>query len=260
MRISLIQMNVSFGQPEENWQRVKERVAQTMAESRPDVVALPEMWNTAYDLPRFESIADRGDLRRKLAELAREHGITLMAGSIGEQDDTGCYNASYIFASDGSELARYRKLHLFRLMGEEKVLKPGGDGRVLFPVGEGRGGVIICYDLRFPEMVRSLALDGAQCLFVPAQWPHPRLNHWRVLNQARAIENQMVVVAVNRVGSDPNNTFCGHSMVIDPWGNILAEAAEGEEILTVDLDLSEVEQVRRKIPVFEDRIPGQYRN
>lgn len=117
---------------------------------------------------------------------------------------------------------------------------------------------MICYDLRFPELARSLALDGAHIVFVPAEWPHPRLNHWRALLQARAIENQMFIVAVNRVGKGGNHTFCGHSMVVDPWGSILAEMKEEEASLTVDIDLEEVDRVRRKIPVFKDRIPDCY--
>jgi predicted amidohydrolase len=143
-------------------------------------------------------------------------------------------------------------------MEEEKFLRPGSEGPVMFPVGDYRAGVIICYDVRFPEMVRSLALAGVELLFVPAEWPHPRLHHWRTLNQARAIENQMAVAAINRVGSDPNNRFCGHSMVIDPWGNVLTEAGEEETFLTTDLDMAEVGRVRKKIPVFEDRVPDRY--
>ncbi|MDR6224720.1 carbon-nitrogen family hydrolase [Desmospora profundinema] len=259
MRISLIQMDVAFGDPAVNQRRVAKKLAQVVEREHPDVVALPEMWNAGYDLTRLDRIADRGELVEWMGQKSREYGITLMGGSIAEVKDGGHYNASYVFSPQGDVVAQYRKLHLFRLMEEEKFLLPGPEGPVTFPIGGYRAGMIICYDVRFPEMVRSLALEGAELLFVSAEWPHPRLNHWRILNQARAIENQMAVAAINRVGSDPNNTFCGHSMVLDPWGKVLAEGGEGEETLTVDLELAEVARIRRQIPVFEDRVPHMYR-
>jgi omega-amidase len=119
--------------------------------------------------------------------------------------------------------------------------------------------VMICYDIRFPELARTLALDGAKILFVPAEWPHPRLHHWRTLLMARAIENQMFVVSCNRVGTSGSTHFFGHSLIIDPWGEIIAEGAEHEEIITAALDLTEVDKVRGRIPVFEDRRPELYK-
>lgn len=104
-----------------------------------------------------------------------------------------------------------------------------------------------------------MALDGAEVLFVPAQWPTVRLSHWRTLLIARAIENQMYVVSANRVGKDPKNDFPGHSMVVDPWGEIVYEAGSGEEIFTVELDQNLVQQVRAKMPVFRDRAPHVYK-
>jgi omega-amidase len=258
MRISLIQMDVSFGDPAYNRRQVEQKLAQVMERDHPEVVALPEMWNTGYDLTRLDRLADRGELVEWMGKKAKEFGITLVGGSIAEVKEDGHYNACYVFSPQGEVVAQYRKLHLFRLMKEEKFLRPGSEGPVMFPVGDYRAGVIICYDVRFPEMVRSLALAGVELLFVPAEWPHPRLHHWRTLNQARAIENQMPVVAINRVGSDPNNRFCGHSMIIDPWGNVLTEAGEEETFLTADLDMTEVGRVRKKIPVFEDRVPDRY--
>ncbi|SEN36187.1 carbon-nitrogen family hydrolase [Lihuaxuella thermophila] len=257
MRISLIQMDVDFGHPERNQQRVKEWVHRAALEERADVVVLPELWNTAYDLKRLEEIADAGDLRKWLGQLANEFGIYFIAGSIANKKDSGIYNTTFVFQPDGTEIASYSKVHLFRLMDEEKYLQPG-EKKSLFSIHGHLAGSIICYDLRFPEYIRSLALEGAALLFVPAQWPVPRLNHWRVLNQARAIENQMYVVAVNRVGEGGGNQFFGHSMVIDPWGKILAEGGEKEEILTVEIDLDEVNRVRKTIPVFEDRRPELY--
>lgn len=258
MKISLIQMNIDFGQPQSNQQRVKKWVETAVQTEQADVVVLPELWNTGYDLERLDEIADNGELRSWLGGLAQEHNIYLVAGSIAEKREDGVYNTTFILQPDGAEIGSYRKVHLFRLMDEEKFLQPGQE-QALFSIEGYLAGSIICYDLRFPELIRNLAVKGADLLFVPAQWPVPRLNHWRVLNQARAIENQMYVVAVNRVGNGGGNQFFGHSMVIDPWGNILAEGGEEETMLTVDIDLSEVGRVRKKIPVFEDRRPELYK-
>ncbi|WP_324253969.1 nitrilase-related carbon-nitrogen hydrolase [Paenibacillus sp. 1001270B_150601_E10] len=124
-------------------------------------------------------------------------------------------------------------------------------------------GSIICYDLRFPELTRTLALSGAQVLFVPAQWPNPRLYHWKTLLAARAIENQMAVVACNRMGSSIGDhgevtSFFGHSMIIDPWGEVTASAADEEIILTGKINLEQIPDVRSRIPVFKDRKPHIY--
>ncbi len=117
---------------------------------------------------------------------------------------------------------------------------------------------MICYDIRFPEWIRSHTAEGAEAIFVVAEWPLSRLTHWRTLLTARAIENQCYVIACNRAGSDPNNTFAGHSIIIDPWGEIIAEAGEGQEILHGEINLSIVEEVRKGIPIFDDRRPEFY--
>lgn len=259
MQIAAIQMDVAFGQPKKNQLQVENKVKQAVQTEGAKVVVLPELWNTGFDLARLEEIADRGELVPWLSELSSRYEIFLVAGSIAEMDGSACYNTCYVFAPDGSQLFRYRKLHLFRLMKEEQFLSPGDQGAKSFSLGDHQAGSIICYDVRFPELARSLALDGATLMFVPAQWPHPRLKHWRILNQARAVENQMFVVAVNRVGQGGKDQFFGHSMIIDPWGNILAEGTEEEEIITVDVDLGEVERIRNQIPVFKDRVPSCYR-
>jgi omega-amidase len=257
MRISLLQTDVVAGQPEENRKRIGEWIKRTVRKERPDVVVLPEMWNMGFLFPRLGALADRGELPRWLSAVAAEHGVYLVAGSIAEEEAGGFYNASYMFAPDGRRIGHYRKIHLFRLLKEEKYLKPGG-GRCLFRIGDVTAGTIICYDLRFPELVRSMVLDGMQILFVPAGWPRPRIRHWRILNQARAVENQMFVVAVNRVGEEEGTLYGGHSMVVDPWGEILAEGDGEEAVLTVDIDPTAVRRVRTTIPVFEDRRPEMY--
>lgn len=259
--ISLIQCDIKLGEPAVNVGRMTEML-QSAAEAaeKPDVIVLPEMWNTGYALDRLTALAQKNELngiRRIMSELASRYQVQIVAGSIAEHREGSHYNTMYVYNRSGEEIAAYSKIHLFRLMEEEKYLAHGKAlGR--FELDGLPSAGMICYDIRFPELARRLALQGAQILFVPAQWPHPRLNHWRSLLVARAIENQMFVVACNRVGDSGSQAFCGHSLIVDPWGDILAEGGGKEEILTAQLDLGLVTEVRSRIPVFTDRRPEYY--
>jgi predicted amidohydrolase len=167
-------------------------------------------------------------------------------------------NTLTVFSPQGRMLAEYSKIHLFRLMQEEKYLTAGNQP-VCVDLPFGRAGLAICYDLRFPELFRGYALAGADLVFLPSEWPRPRLSHWQTLVRARAIENQIFMVAVNRVGRDTANEFFGHSLVVDPWGEILTEGGEGEELITVEIDPLKVQEARRKIPILQDRRPDVYK-
>jgi predicted amidohydrolase len=142
-------------------------------------------------------------------------------------------------------------------MEEEKHLT-AGNRLGLYAMDGQTTGSVICYDIRFPEWIRTYALQGMKVLFVPAQWPNPRLQHWRQLLIARAIENQMYVVACNRVGFGGGSEFFGHSLVIDPWGEVIAEGSEREEVVQAQIDLALVDEVRSRIPVFTDRRTSLY--
>ena len=143
-------------------------------------------------------------------------------------------------------------------MDEHKYLSPGHHPTIV-DTSWGKMGLAICYDLRFPELFRVYALAGAKIVFLPAEWPHPRLNHWQILLRARAIENQMYVVACNRVGTSKDTHFCGHSCIIDPWGEVVAEIGEDDGILTAEIGINKVDEVRSSIPIFADRRPEIYR-
>lgn len=261
MNIALIQSYIEVGDPAANQKRIFDHMEKAMAaDPKPDILVLPEMWNTGYALDRIQEIADKEgrETKENLSSFARKHRVQIIGGSIAEKMDEQIYNTMYIFNRQGEQVAKYSKMHLFRLMDEEKHLQ-AGDEAVTFELEEGLiAGASICYDIRFPELSRTLALAGAKVLFVPAEWPHPRLNHWRTLLIARAIENQMYVVACNRVGDSGETSFFGHSMIIDPWGEIVAEGGEGEAIITGNLDSSLTDSVRQRIPVFEDRRPSLY--
>ncbi|MBA9085288.1 putative amidohydrolase [Fontibacillus solani] len=260
-QIALIQTDITLGDPSRNRDYLKNQMEiAASSEVKPDVIILPEMWNTGYALDIIHEIADPNgeESREWIAEFAKSHGIHVVAGSIAEKRDAGVFNTMRIFSASGEEAASYSKIHLFRLMEEEKHLT-SGDQIVSFELDGVLAGASICYDIRFPELARSLSLLGAKVLFVSAEWPHPRLHHWRTLLMARAIENQMYVVACNRTGASGKDSFFGHSMIIDPWGEIVAEGGEDEEIVTGSINLSLVDQVRSKIPVFDDRRPHLYK-
>lgn len=279
-------MDIALGDPAENRRRAGRLVRQAAgAQPRPDVVVLPEAWTTAYDLGRLGEIADPpggGATAQLLSGLAREMNIAVVGGSAFEeiaedapaQDPTAdrrYANVARCFDRLGRQIAEYRKIHLFRLMDEHHFITAGtAPCRFDLPAAEPLGGtapagLIICYDLRFPELARTLALDGAQVLFVVAQWPASRAAHWRALNIARAIENQMYVVACNRVGrkggsgTDADEVFGGGSLIVGPRGDVLAEGDGSEGVITAELDLRQVADSRRQIPIFADRAPQAYR-
>jgi predicted amidohydrolase len=260
LNVALIQMDVAIGEPEANFVKAEAMLELAMAHTdHPDVILLPEMWNTGYALPQIHELADRMGERTDalISAFCRKHRVNVIAGSVSDQRNGQVYNTIYAFDREGGRIADYSKIHLFRLMDEEKYLSAGETiGAARFD--DVSCGMMICYDIRFPEMSRKLALEGAAVLFVPAEWPHPRLHHWRTLLQARAIENQMFVVACNRMGTSGTTDFFGHSMVVDPWGEIVVEGGEEETILYASIDLSTVERIRRTIPVFEDRRPTLY--
>jgi omega-amidase len=261
-RVALIQAHIELGNPSENRSHMRILMEQAVtAAHKPDLIVLPEMWNTGYALDRIHELADKegAETREWIAAFAATHQVNVVAGSIAEKKSDGhVYNTMIVFDRTGAEVASYSKIHLFRLMEEEKYLQPGEE-KVLFTLDGGiQAGASICYDIRFPELARSLALSGANLLILPAEWPHPRLYHWRTLLTARAIENQMYVIACNRVGRSGDTDFFGHSLIIDPWGEVIAEGGEQEEIITGTIEPALVQDVRGRIPVFEDRRPSLY--
>jgi predicted amidohydrolase len=143
-------------------------------------------------------------------------------------------------------------LHLFRLMHEDEWLQAGSSALEL-DLPWGNTGLAICYDLRFPELFRKYAVDGAKMIVIPAEWPIERVEHWRALLVARAIENQCYIVATNAAGQTGDTVFGGHSMIVDPWGKIVIEGGDAPMLLTAEIEMDMVDEIRRRIPVFEDR-------
>ena len=256
--ISLGQMNVKRGQAEANLRTAESLIAEA-ARRQSQLVILPELWSSGYDLENAAAHADELDqgLFAKLSRLAAQHRIAVV-GSILERRGESVANSAPYYSADGRRLGVYRKIHLFRLFDEDKWLVEG-DAPTALDLPWGPTALTICYDLRFPELYRRCAVEhGAKLIVVCAEWPLIRLAHWRTLLMARAIENQCFVAAVNACGETGGAVFGGHSMVIDPWGKAVVEAGEDEQLLTVEIDIDEVDRVRRMIPVFEDRRPDAY--
>ncbi|WP_079508212.1 carbon-nitrogen family hydrolase [Mesobacillus jeotgali] len=257
-KIACLQMDIAFGNPQENYSTAS-RMIEKASLQNPDIVVLPELWTTGYDLTNLNGTADEGAKEAKVffREAAVEHKSHFVGGSVANKTEAGIENTMLIYDKNGEFAGEYSKLHLFQLMDEHLYLSAGKE-KGLFSLEGHKFAGLICYDIRFPEWVRAHVLQDVEALFIVAEWPIQRLEHWRALLIARAIENQCYVIACNRAGSDPNNTFAGHSMIIGPWGDVIAEGGEGEEILFAEIDLGQVKEARSRIPIFADRRPELY--
>ncbi|NYI05321.1 carbon-nitrogen family hydrolase [Allostreptomyces psammosilenae] len=262
MRVTLAQVDVDRHEPVADRRR---RVADLVrGRGGDDLVVLPELWTTgAFASPAWREHAEPvpdGPTSAALAEAARAAGVWLHGGSVPELGTDGAlYNTTLLFspsAADPAPLRTYRKIHRFGFDRGEAALMSAGTEVVTVDLPRARLGVATCYDLRFPELFRLLTAAGAQLVAVCAGWPASRAEHWRVLARARAIENQVYVLACGSAGSHYGVRQTGHSMVVDPWGEVVAEAGEGEELLTVEIDLERVAEVRRTFPVLRDRVLG----
>jgi omega-amidase len=251
-------MDIAFGDPNNNYQHAEELIKTALKEN-PDIIVLPELWTTGYDLTNLDKIADRNAEKTIdfLTNAAKKYQVHFVGGSVANRVGQGVKNTLLIVNNEGKLVQSYSKLHLFKLMDEHLYLEAGQE-KGLFELDNRSFGGVICYDIRFPEWIRAHTANGAESLFVVAEWPASRLSHWRSLLIARAIENQCFVIACNRSGSDPNNEFAGHSMIIDPWGEVIAEAGANEEILSAVIELDLVKDIRKQIPIFEDRRPDLY--
>ena len=260
MRVSAIQMDMKFADPAYNFKHAEELIREAAA-SKPDVIVLPETWNTGF-FPKenLKELSDKDGAAVKdmCSALARELNVNIVAGSVSNVKNDKVYNTAYVFDRQGACLAAYDKTHLFTPMGEHEHYA-AGDHLTTFSLDGHKCGLLICYDLRFPELFRTLALQGVELLLLPAQWPAARRYHWETLTAARAIENQFFLAACNSCGTAGETVFGGASRILGPRGELLAAAGAGEEIVTAALDFSVLAEVRNSINVFHDRRPELYR-
>jgi predicted amidohydrolase len=258
VRASVIQIAVN---EDESVEARRRRVAASVREQAgADLVVLPELWTTgafAYEDFGREAEPLEGPTYEAMAKAASDAGVWLHAGSIPERDPDGpLYNTSLVFSPSGDLAAAYRKIHRFGFDKGEAVLMGAGTEPVTVRLPSTTLGLATCYDLRFPELFRSLVDAGAETLVVPAGWPERRRSHWTLLAQARAVENQSFVVACGTAGTHAGVPQAGHSIVVDPWGEVLAEAGAGEEVLTVEFDPGKVATTREQFPALKDRVLG----
>ena len=250
-----IQFNVKQGDVDANLAYVREALPRVAGQGA-NLAVLPEMWSSGFSYKNLNELALRTEgIVAELLQLSARHKLVIV-GSLPEPNGDKVFNTVYV-ADNGSLAGVYRKIHLFSLLGEDRAFS-GGDQWLLAETSIGKVGVIICYDLRFPELSRRLALEGAQVICVPAQWPKPRHEHWRTLLRARAMENQLFIVACNACGIIGKLDFFGMSMIIDPKGELLAEAGEEQGEIFASLDMRIMTNWREQIPCFNDRKPECY--
>lgn len=251
MNLFAIQYDIAWEDREANFRKVRAHLA-SAAPTPGSLVVLPEMFTSGFsmNLAATRQGPERDD-ESFLSALSREHGVFVLGGVVSPSSEKMGRNEAVAFSPRGALLARYTKIHPFSLGGEAQGHEAGAE-IVTF---DWRGFVVapfVCYDLRFPEIFRAAAKRGASLFVVIALWPMKRQQHWLTLLQARAIENQAYVVGVNRVGNEPNLSYSGRSVVIDPYGVIIADASEREQVLGASLDIDVVTTWRRDFPALRD--------
>jgi len=268
MRAAAVQLN-----SQEDKQRnleVAERLVRDAARDGADLVCLPERWNLLGDSATILDGAETldGPSLAAARSWASELGIHLLAGSIAERAEghERLFNTSVLIGPDGEDVAAYRKIHMFDVEVEGTTFRESdhdqpGEEIVIAPLDDLELGLSVCYDLRFPELYRILAVRGARVIAVPSAFTVPTGRaHWEVLLRARAIENQAFVVAPDQIGkAPPHFESYGHSAIVDPWGVVLAMAPDEECFVAADLDLAEQQRMREKLPALANRRPGAYR-
>lgn len=257
MKVSCVQVNVHLDEVEYNFAHVKELIHKA-AKEQPDVIVLPETWNIGFfpkeNLPA-KCDQDGARTKKEIGAIAKELGINIVAGSVGNFREGKVYNSAFVFNRQGECVYTYDKIHLFTPSNEQDWFT-SGDKYGTFQLDGVNCGMVICYDVRFLELVRSIRLKGVDVFFVVSEWPAIRDEHLDVLCHARSIENQMCLALCNACGE---STGCGGgSTMFDAWGVRQAKAGTEEEIITADLDLGTISDIRCRINVMNDRQPELY--
>jgi deaminated glutathione amidase len=267
VRVAAVQLN-SNGDKDRNL-ATAERLVRAAAADGAEFVALPEKWNLLGGGEELVAGAEPldGPSLKAARGWARDLGIHLLAGSISERGGEGekASNTSVLIDPQGEDLAVYRKIHMFDVDAggvsyrESEFERPGAEP-VVAQAGDLTAGLTVCYDLRFPELFRILALRGARLIAVPSAFTLATgRDHWEVLLRARAIENQLFVLAPNQVGeAPPHYSSFGRSLIVDPWGVVLATAPDEECFVAAELDFAALERVREQLPSLANRQPGAY--
>ena len=261
MKIAAAQIACSLGDLDANVRKMRDFSARAK-EGGAELIVFPEMADTGYAMPVIQACArpwSEGAVP-ELQKIARSLSLAIICG-VSERDGASIYNSQVFIDANGEVVGSYRKTHLFTAgsIGEDKCFSPGNELKS-FPFGGFRLGLSICYDLRFPEVYRTLAIEEKANVFIlSSAWPFPRLEHFRVLATARAIENQSYMIVSNRVGTDEGVTCCGSSAIIDPYGVVIASAStDREELVLAEISEETISSVRNRMAVFAQRRPDLY--
>jgi predicted amidohydrolase len=237
--------------------RVENILERTTAENdQLHLIMLPEIWGTGFfnfDRYRQESESLEGETFTRLAPWAERLGSYLLAGSIVEREGDSYYNTTLLINPNGSLCGIYRKIHLFGYQSAESEVLSAGSDLYILKNKYGTWGFSTCYDLRFPELYRKMSESAVDLFFVVAAWPLARLEHWLILNRSRALENLAFLVACNCAGGHGDRQYGGNSLVVSPWGDLLARAGTGEELLTITINQREADKIRSEFPALQDR-------
>jgi len=262
MRISLIQMNSKERDRDFNVEKACRRIQEAI-QDHPDIIVLPEFFNTEY-FPQYRDYKyiqyaekDDGYTISRLRELSKKNSVHIVATIYEEERPGFYYDTAMVIDPEGNITGKYRKVHPSAVKSLEKIYFKGGSKFSIFVINGWKVGIIICYDWRFPESVRCLALQGAELVIIP--FATPTIDMWPKALPTRAWENGLYIATCNKVGKEGDWDFPGGSSVVDPEGNIIKSAGNNEETITADLDLSLIYQARIKSPIFRDRRPEMYK-
>lgn len=260
--VAALQMKVEIGNRQQNFLTVEAMIDEAVKKNNSlDVVVLPELFDVGFFPRPIQNFSDeRGENAKKLfSRLAKKYSVNIVGGSVVNQIGEQVKNTAFIFDKNGNFVAEYSKTHLFSPAKEHKIFTAGDEVKT-FELDGVKCGIIICYDVRFPELIRKLALQNISVLFVPTEWPLVRLKHWQILTKARAIENQIFLVGVNASGQFANGLpLAGHSVILNPWGEILNEADTLDpQIISAQLNLEKLDEIRATMHVFQDRREDLY--
>jgi predicted amidohydrolase len=254
IRITAIQLEAKDQSKQENRDTVLRLLDKAPAA---DLLLLPELWPSgffSFDNYHADSEEIDGPLITALREKVAEKAVHAMIGSFVERNGDHFYNTALLLGPDGAILAKYRKIHLFGFQSREKQLLSPGNEVTVVDLPWGRAGISTCYDLRFPELYRLMVDQGAIFFLVASAWPLARLSAWQLFNQSRAHENLAYLISCNCAGTNRGIAFAGHSMIVDPLGNILAQGGETGQYVTAEIDPELPIRVRKEFSALDDRV------
>jgi len=254
MKIASIQMSVIEG---DKAATIEKAAAKIQACADADLIMLPEMWNLgflSFDSYATEAEKKDGPTLTMLRTMAEKTNSWLHSGSFVEKEGEHLFNSSYLISPQGEIAGSYRKIHLFGFNSKETQILTPGDAVSVVDTPLGKIGMATCFDLRFPELFRKMVDKGAEIFLVCSAWPYPRLEAWQMLNRVRAMENQCFLVSSNAVGMNQGVQFVGHSMVVDPWGIVMAGGGDEETVVRTEIDIEKVAAARKTFPGLAGRV------